>query len=743
MKYFFNLLLFIYIGGILLAGNNSVIYYSPSDENFFNPERGFLSQVAYPLTLWRMNHLKGQNISVIQRLYIIPEYHDTVLPESFLEIVKEDLNVARQGGLKLVIRFSYTRSMDGKDAALDTILIHIDQLKPILQENYDVIAFMEAGFIGAYGEWCYSSHGLNNTEARRTVLFALLDALPSDRYVAIRTPDYKRKIFNDLNPISLENAFNKSYKSRTGAHNDCFLASATDYGTYLENNIEEDKNYLNQDNLYVPQGGEACTPSEYSHCSNALIDFARIHWSVINKEYNRDVLEQWENEGCMEEIKRRLGYRFQLLNAVLPDSIKPGGAFQLNFKIENLGFASPYNNRLLEIILRNTIDRKVWRFVTNEDLRFWAAGDTMQVTIEGGIPLDIAEGNYEVLLHLADPVDTLRYRPEYAIRLANENVWEDSTGYNSLQHQIIISKRAPGEDYIGDNFFEYFHQSSQLFPHSKIQIDGNFHDWDEIPQLDITPDEEDAGDALDDASDLLNIWATNDENYLYISYQLVGSRNGNYFYHILIDADQDTSTGFHSKGSYAGIDMIIENQSIWKYSGENNEWSWTYLDESLQGWGHGATRIELAINRNLLTKTVTGKNIDLIFNVDELNEDHFDDYAPNSFTTRSYSYSFTITAINVNEPVKIPNKMQLRIYPNPFNNHVTIEIKITDKGVLNGSIYDINGRKIKSFKRTDILSGKIVWDGTNNRNKSVGSGLYIFRLSGIKTQIVEKLILLK
>jgi len=79
------------------------------------------------------------------------------------------------------LRFSYTNNQIGADAALDTILLHISKLKPILQKNYVVIIYVEGGFVGAWGEWYYSSHHLYNTNDRRTVVFALLDALPQKR----------------------------------------------------------------------------------------------------------------------------------------------------------------------------------------------------------------------------------------------------------------------------------------------------------------------------------------------------------------------------------------------------------------------------------------------------------------------------------------------------------------------------------------------------------------------------------
>lgn len=432
----------------------STITYQGTDEIFSNPERGFSAYRSNPITQSFINTLKPLNVTVIQRIYNIPQYNDLPLPESFLNIVRADLNAARLGGVKVVPRFSYTNNQNGEDAALDTILLHINQLAPVFQENYDVIAYVEAGFIGAWGEWYYSSHNLNNTTSRRAVTYALLDVLPTQRSVVVRTPDYKRKIFQINTPLDSLEAFSGTKRSRVGAHNDCFLADATDYGTYLYNDIEGDKNYLNQDNRYVPQGGETCCDCGYADCVNALRDLERLHWSVLNKDYNTAVLNRWINQGCMDEVKRRLGYRFELLEATISDSIKPSGIFDFSFKVANNGFASPYNPRNLEVILRNNLDNQKYRLLTKEDPRFWMSGDTLSVNITAGIPGNMPEGDYSVFLFLSDPEPRLHDNPNYAIRLANYNMWEDSTGYNFLNHSININYNNSGDNYMGNNYFE-------------------------------------------------------------------------------------------------------------------------------------------------------------------------------------------------------------------------------------------------------------------------------------------------
>jgi len=48
-------------------------------------------------------------------------------------------------------------------------------------------------------------------------------------------------------------------------------------------------------------------------------------------------------------------------------------------------------------------------------------------------------GAYELYLNLPDPEESLYSNPAYSVRLANKDVWEAATGYNSLLHQVKIS----------------------------------------------------------------------------------------------------------------------------------------------------------------------------------------------------------------------------------------------------------------------------------------------------------------
>jgi hypothetical protein len=46
--------------------------------------------------------------------------------------------------------------------------------------------------------------------------------------------------------------------------------------------------------------------------------------------------------------------------------------------------------------------------------------------------------------------------------LANAGLWEDSTGFNSLNHTIIISDNTAGENYNGNNFFKLYSGTTDI-----------------------------------------------------------------------------------------------------------------------------------------------------------------------------------------------------------------------------------------------------------------------------------------
>ncbi|HHE37885.1 MAG TPA: T9SS type A sorting domain-containing protein, partial [Candidatus Cloacimonetes bacterium] len=91
-------------------------------------------------------------------------------------------------------------------------------------------------------------------------------------------------------------------------------------------------------------------------------------------------------------------------------------------------------------------------------------------------------------------------------------------------------------------------------------------------------------------------------------------------------------------------------------------------------------------------------------------------------------------------------------YPNPFNpsgaghspqTHISYAIPIDSDVKL--VIYNIKGQKVKTLIDEKQEKGfkQIVWDGTNNNQKSVSSGIYFYKLETEDYSKVKKMILLR
>ena len=447
------------------AQPTGLVTYSEDSSNFPNPERGFYRQRAplwlgtdrFALASSDLATFRGEGITVLRAYYVIDEFRDAPLSAEMLAALEADFATVRAAGLKMIPRFAYNFPLNfpvvEPDATLARVLEHIGQLTAALQANADVIAFIETGFVGAWGEWHHSTNGLvgpdNDTNANSSAIIdALLAAVPVRRALALRYPHVKRKLYG-TSPLTLPEAFTGTAKARIGAHNDCFLVDAVDAGTYtVPPNyapvIETTKTYLSEDNRFVPQGGETCgadaTAQPYIECTNALADFSRMRWSTINLEYHPDVIATWQAQGCFADVQRRLGYRLRLVSSDLPAEVRLGRSFGASLTIGNSGFASPYNPRSVELILRHTGTGVIHRVALAADPRLWGPGTNHAYTETLNLPNGISAGIYQVLLNLPDPEPSLRTRPDYSVRLANTGTWEADTGFNSLLRTLTVTE---------------------------------------------------------------------------------------------------------------------------------------------------------------------------------------------------------------------------------------------------------------------------------------------------------------
>jgi len=84
-------------------------------------------------------------------------------------------------------------------------------------------------------------------------------------------------------------------------------------------------------------------------------------------------------------------------------------------------------------------------------------------------------------------------------------------------------------------------------------------------------------------------------------------------------------------------------------------------------------------------------------------------------------------------------------YPNPFNPTTTISYQLPESGKVRLDVYNLKGQLVKTLIDGTQVSGlhSIVWNGTDTKNRSVASGVYLYRLSSQHNVQTKRMLLMK
>ncbi len=357
--------------------------------------------------------------------FYLTDYMTGSIEQSYLDRIQACFDAIREGGAKAIVRFAYRDDNSDLTVTMEPeasiLLGHIEQIKPILQSNEDVIFVLQAGFIGTWGEWYYTTH-FKKLDDRKPVVDALLAALPESRQIQLRTPKYKMSLFGLAlkDTLTAETAHDGSVVSRIGGHNDCFGADANDEGTFDGTDTRE---FWKAETRYTIMGGETCKLSDFCLCPQTLQDLEDYHWTYLHDGYNIEVLNRWVTNGCMDEIKEKLGYRI-VLKDVHYETIKAGEPCKVTIRFYNKGYAAPMNPRQVWLVWE-TPDGKKEKFMMGTDPTKWQPGYNGAV---GNFIPSTDKGT--LYLELSDPL--LPDNPAYSMVLANKDIFNPDTGFNKL-----------------------------------------------------------------------------------------------------------------------------------------------------------------------------------------------------------------------------------------------------------------------------------------------------------------------
>jgi hypothetical protein len=87
----------------------------------------------------------------------------------------------------------------------------------------------------------------------------------------------------------------------------------------------------------------------------------------------------------------------------------------------------------------------------------------------------------------------------------------------------------------------------------------------------------------------------------------------------------------------------------------------------------------------------------------------------------------------------------LNAFPNPFNPNTSLRYSLKEAGKVNIDIYNMKGQIVRSFNAEHNTPGyySMTWDGCDASGKTVGSGVYMYRMTSGKYSAAKKMILSK
>lgn len=450
----------------------------------YNPERGFRLETAVDVSLDRKNPIgalqaindkyKSDSITLTQSYFYLTYTIGHSLTEQNLYTIQQYFNELERMGMKAIVRFAYERSCSGDKhigPTLEQALSHLEQLKPLLDKNKDLIMVVQAGIIGAWGEWHSSVHGLENSkECMTAILKKVLEVVPHEKQVQVRVPEYK----------NLLKDFPELYE-RISFHDDFIVIRPDKWdgnmheGTPNFNQMVEESPRLIVDGE-LPWGFWSVGADPNRPAVGWIIDGMQTarrlfmqHYTSLsiihNYKENEEVedapeysMKQWKKTLITEDTLRKyrmpisdgyfithdgksvkrnvfdyirdhLGYRIELQKLTFPSVWNGKVDNKLHLELINRGFATVFGNHKVYYVL---IDKegKVKEFPIDATPDDWYVSDWKNkedVSLRHGIDAVIPAMNgyrpgiYRLGLWIPDGSERLKYNARYAIRCANGN----------------------------------------------------------------------------------------------------------------------------------------------------------------------------------------------------------------------------------------------------------------------------------------------------------------------------------
>ena len=142
--------------------------------------------------------------------------------------------------------------------------------------------------------------------------------------------------------------------------------------------------------------------------------------------------------------------------------------------------------------------------------------------------------------------------------------------------------------------------------------------------------------------------------------------------------------------------------------------------------------------------TLTPGTYDVTASLDGYEQVTIDDVEVTSGNSTT-GIDFSLEPIVSSENIVITNAVLGHNYPNPFNPVTNISYSIIETGYVTLEVYNLKGQLVKILINEIKETGEHItsWDGNDNSNKPVSSGVYFYKMKSANYSFTRKMILMK
>ena len=372
-------------------------------ENYMNVENGKYTPEMYDsngsykgrdanasmATGWMMKFYSDYDYEapqVIQTYFYLTQYRDKDLDQTAINHMNEYFQACRSMNMTIALRFAYVFVYERRDeqdcVSLEQMLRHMEQLKPVLAKNRDVLFCLEGGF---YGEWGEQSGGSSwyQRGLSGTIIDHAVKMVPDDLWVVMRYYDGWSKT-------------SAASKKRLGFHNDyiCGFSHVWDTGGRWDTEAYQHTKLLSETVLFegeMPWGSQLPNNLKNLNGWNVVKYLYDNHYTVLScyhnnreggstydmkkwrsvtvtpkllKEHGMRYYDEWFKTAQGKEVYHSLfDYLQQFLGYHIAASDvqakKAGTKAEVSLRLTNYGFAAPLALKAVRLVILNGSDKIV------------------------------------------------------------------------------------------------------------------------------------------------------------------------------------------------------------------------------------------------------------------------------------------------------------------------------------------------------------------------------------------------